>query len=296
MTTMPNFLVIGANKAGTTSLHNYLKQHPEIYMSRLKEPSFFSLEGKTIDRSQRDFASAINNLEDYQALFKKASKYKAIGESSTSYLCNPQAPECIKKYIPNVKLIAILRHPAERAYSNYIMYLGWGIENTPDFGKEFEKAKQLGNDSYLKDWHYTRLGFYYEQLKKYFQIFDRNQLKIYLYEDWHNNSHEVLRDIFQFLGVDETFVPNMSVRHNSAAIPKNKKIDSFIKKPNIIKDLIKPFIPFQLRRSLRDKIEKQNLGKPSLSHHVRQELINIYREDILKLQDLIHRDLSKWLQ
>lgn len=298
--TMPNFLIIGANKAGTSSLYAYLNQHPEIYMSPVKEPMFFNFNDKKINTTRRYqkkiLKDAVNNIEDYQALFQGVSSEKAIGEASTSYLHCSEAAEEIKKYIPDVKIIAILRDPVERAYSNYLMYFRWGVETIPDFALAVREEENRIRNNYPMGWYYTKLGFYYESLKHYLEVFAPNQFKIYLYEDWNNNSNEVLRDIFQFLGVDETFVPNISVRHNSAAIPKNKHIDSFIKKPNILKNLVKSLIPAQLRRSLRDKIEKQNLGKPSLSPHVRQELINIYREDILKLQDLIHRDLSKWLQ
>lgn len=297
MTTMPNFLLIGANKAGTTSLHNYLKQHPEIYMSRIKEPSFFSLEGKTVDRSQRNYESVINNLEDYQALFKKASSHKAIGESSTSYLCNPEAPGRIKKYIPNVKLIAILRNPVDRAYSNYLMHLGWGLEDTFDFSKAIDLAKQRGTDNYLKNWHYTRLSFYYEQLTRYFEIFDRHQIKIYLYEDWKNNPNSVIEDIFRFLEVDENFRPDMSVKQNTSDNHRKELVRQYWdKKYPVFKQLIKQIIPPAFRSSLVKQIEKRNFIKPSLEPEMRKFLIDSYREDILQLQNLIHRDLSLWLK
>ena len=297
MTTMPNFLVIGANKAGTTSLHNYLNQHPEIYMSPVKEPMFFSLEGKRIDRSKPFLKNAINNLEDYQALFKEVSKQKAIGESSTSYLSAGQAPERIKKYIPNVKLIAIIRHPAERAYSNYIMHLGLGMETIPDFGKAIKKAKQIGSDNYLKVWRYTRLGFYYEQLKRYFEIFDRNQIKIYLYEDWNNNPDKVIKDIFKFLEVDEAFIPDMSVKyHISNTYRKQFLRKSLDKTPNVVKNLIKQVTPPALRSRLVKQVERKNPVKPHLDPEVRKFLIDNYREDILQLQNLINMDLSIWLK
>ncbi|MGQ4646866.1 sulfotransferase domain-containing protein [Lyngbya aestuarii] len=112
--TMPNFFVIGAMKAGTTTIHNYLKQHPQIYMSSIKEPDFFCYDG------QRN--CAITNLEDYRALFQGVSDEIAIGESSTTYLELPQiTAERIKSDVPNAKLIAILRNPVDSVYSIYLI-------------------------------------------------------------------------------------------------------------------------------------------------------------------------------
>ena len=115
---LPNFLVIGAAKAGTTTVYQYLKQHPQVYMSPRKEPHFFSKNGT------KDYP--IPTLEDYQALFQEASDEIAIGEASTSYLTHPQTAERIQYHIPHAKLIAILRDPANRTYSLYIMLLMLG--------------------------------------------------------------------------------------------------------------------------------------------------------------------------
>ncbi|MEQ8999686.1 MAG: sulfotransferase domain-containing protein [Coleofasciculus sp. B1-GNL1-01] len=116
--TLPNVLVIGAAKAGTTTVYQYLKQHPQVYMSPRKEPHFFSKNGT------KNYP--IPTLEDYQALFQGASDEIAIGEASTSYLTHSKAAERIQCHIPNAKLIAILRDPAYRTYSLYIMLLMLG--------------------------------------------------------------------------------------------------------------------------------------------------------------------------
>ena len=120
---MPNFLLIGAAKAGTSSLYGYLKQHPQIYMSPIKEPRFFALEGETLNfngPTRGINQTSINTLEAYSQLFQKVTTEKAIGEASTIYLSSPKAPERIKHYLPDVKLIAILRDPSERAFSSYM--------------------------------------------------------------------------------------------------------------------------------------------------------------------------------
>src|ERR687894_3261543 len=114
--TMPNFFIIGAQKAGTTSLYYYLKQHPQIYMSPRKEPHFFKGMHSELRKSGRGLPP-VTDLGDYQALFRGVTDEKAIGEASASYLYSPKAPALIKSSIPDAKLIAVLRNPADRAYS-----------------------------------------------------------------------------------------------------------------------------------------------------------------------------------
>lgn len=132
--TMPNFLIVGAQKAGTTSLHYYLKQHPQIYMRPRKEPHFF--EGMHWDfyRPGR-IMLAVTDLADYQALFEGVTDEKAIGEASASYLYSPKAPTLIKRSIPDARLIAILRNPPDRAYSNFLHCVRGGRESIVDFAE-----------------------------------------------------------------------------------------------------------------------------------------------------------------
>src|SRR3989338_3833819 len=113
---LPNFLIIGATKAGTTSIHNYLGQHPEIFVCPHKETNFFAQDSATCF-----LGDAINTREDYEREFEGVKNEKAIGETSPAYLAVPTAPERIHGLIPHAKLIAILRDPAERAYSHYLM-------------------------------------------------------------------------------------------------------------------------------------------------------------------------------
>ena len=211
---MPNFLVIGPNKSGTTSLYHYLNQHPQIYMSAKKEPRFFALGGEEVDVSQFDqeslerykrlMHSAITNIEDYCALFDGVTNEKAIGEASPLYLYSKRAPARIHHYIPRAKLIAILRNPVDRAFSHYLMNVRNGSESIGSFRQAIEE-EDISVDN---DWGartYIRRGFYYSQLMGYFELFDRGQLSIYLYDDWNTNNIEILQDIFRFLNVDDTF-------------------------------------------------------------------------------------------
>lgn len=303
--TMPNFLIIGAARSGTTSLYHYLNQHPQIYMSPVKEPSFFAFEGTKLAFREpwrrRAFRNTITNIEAYRALFQGVSDEVAIGEASPLYLVHPSAPERIRHYIPDVKLIAILRDPVERAYSACLMERLYGGEPLADLGQEIRRREAwIGENWQVKG--YVDVGFYYTHLKRYFDIFDPSQIKVYIYEeDFRANPVSVLQEAFQFLGVHETFIPDLSIKYNISGISRNRVWHAFLIKLKLMKFVLRPFIPATLRQHIATRyvinLQRRGLVKPPpLEPDVRAELIQIYQEDILKLQDLIQRDLSGWLE
>jgi len=298
--TLPNFLIIGAAKSGTTALYNYLRQHPEVYMSPVKEPRFFALEGEEVGfRGPGDMKaheSTITDIRSYSALFDGVTNEKAIGEASVLYLYSPKAPVRIRHYIPDVKLIAILRHPVYGAYSSFLHVVRDGREPLTDFAEALKKEDSRIRAGWGSGWHHKQRGFYYVQLKRYFDIFDRAQIKVYLYEDYLADPVSVIQDTLRFIDVDDSFVPNMAVRHNVSGIPRSRGLHEFLNKPNPIKSALRLVVPSKFRPLLRRKIERKNLEKPPLSPEVRKQLIEEYRHDIMKLQDLIGRDLSKWLE
>ena len=296
--TMPNFVVIGAAKSGTTALHRYLKQHPEIFMSQQKELRFFPFEGQMPtfrgpgDRAYMEIV--IKTIEDYRACFAQGAEYPARGESSPLYLYYPRTAERIRHYIPDAKLIAILRHPADRAYSQFLMKVRDGHEPLCFEDALAAEEKRVSN-GWSDRWHYRRRGFYAAQLKPYFELFKPEQLKIYLYEDYLADNVGFIQDIFRFLNVDDTFVPDMSVRHNESKLPRSRALQVFLTEPRLTKNLLKPFVPARWSRHLGDYLRQRNLTRPPLSQKIRRQLIEIYREDIIKLQDMLQRDLSHWL-
>ena len=300
---MPDFLVIGAAKAGTTSLYFYLRQHPQIYMPSLKEPHFFAFgeEGKRPDfRGPGDDLGinsfAVTDLDRYLELFQKAGEHVVAGEASTQYLYSNVAPVRIKHYVPNVKLIAVLRNPVERAFSAFLHQRREGREPFEDFRKALEAEEERIKKKWDWLWHYKSGGFYAEQLERYFMLFEKEQMRIYLYEDLKSNPLGVVQDIFAFLGVDPFFRPNFSLRYNVSGIPRNRWLHVFLSRPNLLKRLLKPLIPELLRQRIVVTLQNRNLVKPEMPEDVRRELIEVYREDVLKLQDLIGRDLSHWLR
>jgi hypothetical protein len=294
---LPNFLIIGAAKAGTTSLYYYLQQHPQIYMSPVKEPRFFAPEFYTIYYNYANRGRGPQpamRLEEYQQLFAEATDEIAIGEASPEYLYFSSTPIRIKQAIPDVKMIAILRDPAERAFSAFCYHVRDGLEKL-----SFEEALKAENrrmqERWRTGWFYIHTGFYYEQLKRYFEQFNRNQIKVILYDELLMDSELVCQDIFRFLDVDPQFRPDLS-RQNISTIPKNQFLNLLLSNRNPVKMSIKPLLPKEIRQKIAKNIRDLNMvDKPLLSTDTRHSLIKIYREDILKLQDLIQKDLSSWL-
>ncbi len=297
---MPNFLVIGAAKSGTTALYYALRQHPEIYMSRTKEPNFFAFEGdrlafrgpgdqRTINRH------SITSLAAYQRLFHGASQELAVGEASTAYLYHARAPERIRHYVPNARLIVILRHPVERAYSSFLHLVRDRREPLGDFAQALQAEQARIREHWEHIWHYTQMGFYSVQLERYFNAFDCEQIKIHLYDEWVSNPRQVIRETFRFLSVDERFVPNLSLRPNASGIPRSRLLQILATKLNPAEAAVNPFPFTRLFARRAVSIANHNLVKPPIPDAVRAELGGVFREDIVKLQDLIHRDLAIWL-
>lgn len=298
---MPNFLIIGAAKSGTTSLYNYIQQHPAVYMSSNKEPRFFAFEGKRPDfRGPGDdpvaYKGVVTDMESYKQLFAGVSGEVAIGEASTHYLYNPEVPAKIRRHLPEVRLIAMLRDPVERAYSSFMHKRREGFEPHTDFETALQEEPSRIRGNWALLWHYKSMGFYYEQVKRYFELFDREQIRIYLYEDFRSDPLSVTRDIFRHLGVDESFKPDMAIKHNAGGVPISRLLQRFLNSRNPVKRMVRPLLSEDMAHRIADKIRRRNLRKPDIDPGLRARLIEDYREDILKLQDLLQKDLSAWLR
>jgi hypothetical protein len=304
-TKTPNFLIIGAAKSGTTAIWHYLRQHPQIYLSPRKHTRFFAYEsedpgfnGPAPTRPTMPYAIA--DVEAYHALFEGATDETAIGEASHSYLYRPDTAERIRRYAPDMKLIAILRDPAERAYSHYKQMVRNGRERIGDFNLALQIEQERLRDNWWPEFHYVRVGLYSLQLRRYFDLFERDQIKVYLYEDLNSDPLGMLRDVFRFLDVDDAFVPEATIRYNASGLPRNEALHLFLQRLRGVRPIAERLLPErQYRRLLRvgGGLHNRNLTRARLSPEARRRVIDTYlREDILKLQGLIQRDLSAWLE
>jgi hypothetical protein len=294
---MPNFFLIGAMKAGTTSVHHYLGEHPEIFTSALKEPRFFAFDGRgSYSGPGNDEFIPVGSLEAYCSLFDGVRDEKAIGEASTVYLYSPNAASGIRARLPHASIVAVLRDPVDRAYSNYLYMVRRGYEPLGDFRAAVQAEKGRIHKNWHPVWHYVNHGFYYEQLKRYLDVFPASQIKVCLYDDLVADPVSFVQGIFRFLQVNETFVPDVSRRYNEGRIPRNRTLHQALVRPNPVKSLFKLLVAQKLRRRLEMILRERNLRPaPPLAAELRARLRKVYRKDILQLQNLIQRDLSRWL-
>jgi hypothetical protein len=287
---LPTFIIIGAPRSGTTSLYNYLRVHPEVGMSRTKETNFFIYDESDPPPEEDSRWYPIRSREEYEAQFAHTEGKKAIGEASPMYLAHPRAPERIHRLLPEVRLIAILRNPVDRAYSGYLFHLRETVGRyDPD--RLFEgDAEWLQPDS-----PWVETGFYHPMLRRYGRWFDRGRLEVYLYEDLHDRPRELIRDLYRFVGVDESFVPDVEVRHNVGGVPRSGALHALFSNPRL-KKVAREWAPQGIGKLAR-RLRRANLEKPPpLPPAVRRRLTGVYRESILALESLLKRDLKAWLE
>ena len=299
--TLPNFLIIGAAKSGTTALYTYIKQHPQVFMAMPKELRYFSYTGPyPKDLSENYIHRGVTTLDEYKSHFNNVKDEKIIGEASPMYLYTQGTAERIKAVIPNVKLLAILRNPIDRSFSAYMHAIREWKEPEKSFRMALNKEPERIKAGWGMLWHYTHAGFYYEQLTQYYQIFDSHQIKIVLYDDLVNDSAALMQDIFNFLAIDSTFIPDTSKRPNISGFPKNQGFHQFMYKlfmqSNPVKRVSRILFPKSFRQQVMINLRLLNLEKRSMPEDIKRELENLFRDDVRKLEKLIGRDLSCWIR
>ena len=300
----PNFFIIGVSKAGTTSIYYYLKQHPEIFMSPIKEPNFLVCKpSKSLNVfpgcGPGDVESTIwiDNLEDYLALFSGSRHEKVLGEASLSYMYSDSACGNIKKNYPNAKVLAVLRNPIERAYSHYL-HLARDERERLTFEEALKAEKERIKRGWEFSWHYFNMGLYYRQLLPYFEMFGEENIKVVLYEELECSPRILMSSLYEYLGVCSDFVPNTSLHHNISGGVRLRFLNRFCTMPSLPKTMLKKIVPRDLGHTIKEKVMQINLKEleARISPEIKAHLICLYREDIEKLQELIYRDLSEWLK
>ena len=293
---LPNLLIVGAAKCGTTSLHNYLKQHPDIFMSKQKEPHFLINSDIGEDRIHK----AISVLEDYEDMFKTDSIYKYKGESSVMYLAFPEfSIKNIKKYLdPDVKIIIMLRNPVERAFAGYLHNLRYNPSENLSFEEAFEKseARYYQERDITPDTRYLHVGNYYSQVESFMSMFNDNVLVI-MYEDYVSDIDLCLANVFDFLDIDKISV-DTSRRHMVGGwIFKRKFLRNLLIPKNNFKSLIKSFLPNKkIRKAIKQKIMNMStVESPSISKDMHKKLTEYYRKDIDNLSKLLNKELNCWI-
>ena len=307
---LPNFMLVGALKCGTTSLYHYLNEHPQIYMPKIKEPRFFIspalLKKENFDNKflRHNFSVDVNNFEDYKSLYLNVKNEIAVGEASPQYLYTYETTiPLIKKYLGDIKIIIILRNPIDRAFSAYKHKRRY-TAFTKRFNEELSFIKALKiEDERIKTGYYSLLfyyktmGFYYDQVKSYKDNF--SNVLVCDFEELNNDPISVMKIIYNFLEVDHNFKPNIKVKYNIARSNKPSLIHKAFLNLNsrtrmkIMRNIGKLIGNDNLSKIVNLLVKKDE-SKPD--EYSRNYLINEFNEDIIKLEELINKDLHNWLK
>lgn len=293
---IPNFLIVGVARCGTTSLFHYLEQHPEIGMSRIKEPKYFSsLDLNLPQKGIGDdtvYSKVIRNESEYDNLFKHIDKESAIGEGSSDYFYyHEDVIPRIKSKLGNPKIIICLRNPIDRAYSAYSNLTRDSREKlTFQEGLKAESSRITGNWDWM--WYYKTGSLYSEALNHFMQSF--SNVKVILFDDLESHPKEVLSEVFSFLEVSSKVNIDVSTHYSHSGKPKSRLISVLTGRNNKLifafRELIIGFIP----RKYLEKIAKIIFKKDVLDQEIKNELKDFFKNDINSLERLINRDLSFW--
>ncbi len=301
MNNIPNFLIVGAAKCGTSSLANYIDQHPEVYISKPKEPRFissqfteFPLKGPLSDRLESWY---VKTYDEYVKLFENTNEAKAVGEASVDNLFfYERAIPLIKEYLGDPKIIIMLRHPVKRAFSAYSHMIRDRRETF-----SFEEAIDMQEERRENNWEflysYIEASRYYNQVKAYKENFKK--VLIILTEDLHKTPTSTFEEIFSFLEVDPQFKVDQTIQYNKSGVPRSRVIHHFFRKDNKLRKAIQPLthllIPPNIRKRLFYKFQSQNLKKMEIDPETYKKLNVVFKNDIIQLQRIINKDLSGWL-
>ncbi|MFQ5979777.1 MAG: sulfotransferase domain-containing protein [Candidatus Heimdallarchaeota archaeon] len=286
-----DFIGIGTSRSGSTWLAEMLVLHPEVFIPRKKEIYYFN---RYVRHHKNPNYS--KPIEWYWSFFKEAKNYQIKGEITPAYLVDEQAPKNIYHFNPNIKIIVILRNPADRLFSVYLHLIQEGVINRISFEK-FVTTPSFAD--------VLERNFYYKYLKRYFDLFPKENIKVAFFDDLIKDKTVFLEDIQDFLGIKPFIPPSVNDRLNPAMIPKFLPINivlyrirAFFRKLNLTSEtrLLRHFA--QILAELHDyfalKMVRPFEKKPQMDEKLRKSLTNYYLNDIVKLERLSGKDLSHW--
>lgn len=292
---LPDFLIPGAGKSGTSSLCYYLNQHPRIYIPSFKEPTFFT--------TAQGFGNFSKGFKWYGDIFKDAGPDELCGEASVTYLFNPESPALIREHLGEVKLIFILRNPVERAYSNYWQDKTAG-RAVADFSRLIDSVDLINYD-YKFDFNfldqpanrgvaYLNASDYPQQIRRYLDCFPRENMLFLLFEELVRHDKDFFRRIFEFLGVDPGFTPQDMKKMNTSSRPRFPLLQRVIRNRRL-RETFKEWFPWlKGPANWLSAINQASFSYPPMDEMTERKLYDFFRPRIDEVETLIGRDLSAW--
>jgi hypothetical protein len=300
----PNLFIVGAPKSGTSAMDQYLKAHPQIFMSQVKELHHFGsdLEFRTplIERRQ--------DRDVYLSYFAGWNGEPVVGEASVFYLSSREAAQEIYEFNPQARIIIMLRNPVDMMYSMYYQMRFTGEENLPSFEEalEAEERRKLGEDipstaGWAGGLHYRELARYTSQVKRYFDVFGHSQVHVIIFDDLKTDVKQAYRKTLEFLEVDNSFQPEFAVVNSSKAVRIPILRNFLMYPPRWYQTLLilgKKTVPARWRERVNKLLKSYNAipyKRPPMISHTRRQLIREFRDEIDSLGNLLDRDLSPWI-
>ena len=295
---LPDFLILGAAKCGTTALFGALSRHPRVYAAPVKEPFFLAyvddppdFPGLGGDRLSR---RVISDYHAYEALFADCPPGAVAGEATAEYLYSPTAPAAASAFVPKARLVAILRHPVERAYSQYLHMRHEGLEPLTSFEAAWGEEDARIAKGWPPVWHYRARGFYGEQLRRWLDAFPREQLLIELYDDWLHHPEATLARICEHLGIEPNALP-VKRENVSSQQPRWPWLHHRMVEDNALRRFAARRLPLGIRDAITHTVGAVNLRTgPMLDPPLRARLAAEYSADLDLTEALCGRDLTAW--
>jgi len=304
----PNFFIVGAPKCGTTSLHEYLQRHPDVFMPFYKEPHYF---GSDLQGSR--FMQFRDKPEKYLKLFRDVRGEQRIGESSPWYLVSKNAAQEINAYDPNAKIIMLLRNPVDMMYSMWSQFRYSGNEQIEIFEDALaaEPARKQGRlirraAHCITGLFYREMASYTEQVKRYFDVFGEENVKVIIFDDFKSDTAGVYKEVLRYLEIDSNFTTNFDVVNPNKDVRVEwlqKLILSTGFSLMLLKDRLtylattSRFVPYDYRtetvKGVINAYTKYEKRSP-LTPESRQRILSEFEPEIDNLGTLLHRDLSHW--
>lgn len=306
----PNFFIVGQAKAGTTALYSFLRQHPDIYMSDVKEPHFFcsDFHQQSDQYYQKKIFFKYRDINSYLKLFSKADSFKMVGEASIHYLYSKFAAQQIYNFNPEAKIIIMLREPIDWLYSLHNQFLNVNIEEEQDFVKaltlvqERKQGDNIPSRVICPSWlYYSDRIRYYEQVKRFYDVFEQSQIKVVIFDDWQDNNSKVYKDVLNFLEVNNKIEP-IYKSINVRSTPRFKILNKIIYSPSIRK-IAQDIIPYYLYEFITKKIIDKYLFKQvnkkfdssMLNKEFKYGILIEIQQEIVEISNLLNIDLiEKW--
>ena len=299
----PDFFIVGAPKCGTTSMCNYLAQHPDIFILPIKKLYYFFSDSNGKKRA--------NTLEEYLNFFEEG-KGKLCGEGSVWYLFSKQAAQAIYNFNPDAKIIIMLREPVSLMYSLHSMHIANGSnEDILDFKQALEaeedrkQGKRIPAKCFrIEELYYREVVRFTEQVKRYFDIFGRKQVHIIIFDDFKSNPANVYQETLQFLGVNPDFEAQLTLRNTNRKVHNAALQQLIVNPPSSVLEIGKYFLPIKrsTRRNLLQKLKQflrrintQKASRPSLDKELCKSLQKEFAPEIERLSALLGYDLTYWI-